>query len=100
MADTLEIKVRDGQLLLRLRVAPKAGRDRVAGVHAGALKVQTAAAPEKGKANDAVIRLLARALDISPRQIELVSGHTSQDKQVAISGISEAALRALETSND
>lgn len=89
----LEIETRDGKLHIRLRVSPKAKRDRVNGIHAGAIKLQVKDPPEKGRANEGVVRLLAKTLQISAREIELVSGHTSQDKRVAISGVDEATLR-------
>ena len=97
----LEVETRDGRLYVRLRVSPKAKRDRVNGIHGGALKLQVKDPPEKGRANEGVIRLLAKTLRISPREIELVSGHTSQDKRVGISGVDEATLRKkLETQED
>ena len=90
---SLEITARDGRLLLRLRVTPKAKRDRIGGEHGGALKLQVKDPPEKGRANEGVVRQLAKTLGVPARQIELVSGHTSQDKRVAISGVDEATLR-------
>lgn len=81
---SLEISRQDGSYLLRLRVKPKAKRAGTGGVHNGALKVNVKEAPEKGKANEALCRVLATALDLSPRDIELVSGHASRDKRVAI----------------
>jgi len=89
----LELEHRDGRILLRLRVSPKAKRDRIAGEHGGALKLYVKAPPEKGRANEGVLRVLADALGIAPREIELVSGHASQDKRVAIGGIDETTLR-------
>jgi uncharacterized protein (TIGR00251 family) len=91
----LQLEHRDGRILLRLRVSPKSRRARILGEHGGACKLHVTEAPENGRANEGVIALLASALGISPRQIELVSGHTSQDKRVALRGIEEAALRAL-----
>lgn len=81
---SLEITRKDDRFLLRLRVSPKSKRDAITGEHGGALKLQVKDPPEKGKANKGVCRVLAKALDLSPRDIELVSGHTSQDKRVAI----------------
>ncbi|MCC6150764.1 MAG: DUF167 domain-containing protein [Planctomycetes bacterium] len=84
-----------GGVRLRLRVAPKAARARIMGEHGGALKLAVTEAPERGKANAAVIELLARELRVSKREIAIVSGETAQDKVVEISGVSELALRAL-----
>ena len=91
---SLELTHSDGRLLLRLRVTPKARTARVAGEHGGALKLHVKEPPEKGRANEGVIRLLAESLGLSAKQIELVSGHASQDKRVAITGLDEATLRS------
>jgi uncharacterized protein (TIGR00251 family) len=75
---------------LRLRVVPGAREDGIVGRHGTAWKVRVAARAERGAANDAVVRLLAETLSVTPRGIKLVSGHTARDKIVEISGISPA----------
>jgi uncharacterized protein (TIGR00251 family) len=70
---------------IRLRVKPGARKNEVLGVHAGALKLSVTAPPDKGKANKAVLRLLAETLDLPASAIELTSGHGSQDKTVLVS---------------
>ena len=72
---------------LQLRVAPGAARAQVVGRHGAAWKVRVAAAPEGGKANDAVARLLAETLGLARRDVEIVSGHSGRDKIVALAGI-------------
>ena len=72
---------------LQLRVAPGAARAHVVGRHGTAWKVRVAAAAEAGKANDAVVRLLADTLRLSRRDVEIVSGHGARDKIVAVTGI-------------
>jgi uncharacterized protein (TIGR00251 family) len=72
---------------LRLRVAPGASRSAVVGRHGPAWKVRVAAAPEAGKANDALVRLLAETLSVPARDVEIVSGYASRDKVVALSGV-------------
>ncbi len=96
MTDGLEITERDGAMLLRLRVSPGARASRVIGVHGGALKLAVAAPAEQGKANHEVLRLLAKLLDVTPSQLELVAGHTSRDKRVRVDGIArDDALQRL-----
>jgi uncharacterized protein (TIGR00251 family) len=51
--------------------------------------VRVAAPPEDGKANAAVVRLLADTLDVSPRAVAIVSGHASRDKTVTLQGIDQ-----------
>src|SRR5204863_8043434 len=71
---------------LALKVVPKASRNRVVGWIGDRLKIAVSAAPERGKANDAVIETLAAQLGISPQRIRLVSGATSPLKTVEIEG--------------
>ena len=72
---------------LQLRVSPGAARTGVVGRHGAAWKVRVAAAPEDGRANAAVVRLLADTLGLAVRDVEIVSGHGSRDKTVALAGI-------------
>ena len=67
-------------VLLRVRVQPKACANAVKGWRGEALSVSVTAAPEDGKANRAVIALLADALDVPPSSITLVRGAASRDK--------------------
>ena len=67
-------------VLLHVRVQPKARANAVKGWHGAALRVSVTAAPEDGKANRAVIKLLAETFDVAPSSINLVRGATSRDK--------------------
>jgi uncharacterized protein len=83
---------------LRLRVSPGATRPGVVGRHGEAWKVRVAAAPEGGRANDAVVRLLADTLAVSRDAVTLVSGHSSRDKIVELAGLGPAQIeRRLST---
>lgn len=75
------------QARLELRVSPGSARTGIVGRHGAAWKVRVAAAPEGGKANAAVIRLLAATLAVPARDLAIVSGHGSRDKTVALTGI-------------
>jgi uncharacterized protein (TIGR00251 family) len=77
---------------LRLRVAPGAARAGVVGRHGEAWKVKVAAPAEEGRANDAVVRLLAEALSLPRTSVTLVSGHSARDKIVALAGIDPAEI--------
>ena len=91
----LRIAVRGTAVCVDVLVTPRASRSAVAGVHDGRLKVQLAAPPVDGAANRALTVLLARKLGVKQRDIAIVNGATSRKKTVAISGTSEAAVRAL-----
>jgi uncharacterized protein len=81
---------------IRFRVAPGAARSDVVGRHGDGWKVRVAAAPERGKANDALIGLLVDVLPVGRSDVAVVSGASSRDKIVAVSGIDATqADRAL-----
>jgi uncharacterized protein (TIGR00251 family) len=87
--------VAGGAIRLRLRVVPRAKRSGIVGRHGDAWKLRVTAAPERGRANEAAVQLLADTLRIQPADVRLVSGHGSRDKIVEVSGIdpSEAERR-------
>jgi uncharacterized protein (TIGR00251 family) len=72
---------------LRLRVAPGAARAGVVGRHGEAWKLRVAVPAEAGRANDAVVRLLAETLSVPRSSVTLVSGHGARDKIVELAGI-------------
>ena len=67
-------------VLLHVHVQPKARANTVKGWHGDALRVSVTAAPEDGRANRAVIALLAEMFDVAPSSISLVRGAASRDK--------------------
>jgi len=77
-----------------VRVAPRAKRNGVAGAHGDALKVCVTAPPEGGRANDALVEVLADWLGVKRRQIEIVSGATSRNKVVRVTGITRESVEA------
>ena len=96
-ADAVLVVAAAGGVRLQLRVKPGGRSDRLLGPHDGALKLEVRAAPERGRANDAVVRLLAAILDIGRSQVGVVAGATGRDKVVVIGGISVAEVaRRLE----
>ena len=72
---------------LLLRVSPGARSNEIVGRHGEGWKVRVTAAPEGGKANDAVLRLLADRLDVPGKSLTLVAGPSSRDKVVELRGI-------------
>jgi len=76
-----------------VRVQPRAPRDRIAGVKAGALTVRIAAPPVDGEANAALVRFLARALGVPAAAVELRHGLSGRDKLVQVTGLDAAGLR-------
>ncbi len=80
---------------VRVRVHPRARRERIAGVHGDALKVEVTSVPERGAANRAVEQLLAEALGVPARDVAVVIGASSRRKVIAVDGLTapEAAVR-------
>ena len=75
---------------LRLRVSPGAGRAAIVGRYGEGWKVRVTAPPEGGRANDAVLRLLAEALAVPRDALTLVSGQSGRDKIVELAGLGPA----------
>jgi hypothetical protein len=80
---------------LKLRVSPGARRPGFAGRHGDAWKVRVAEPPEDGRANEAVLRLLAETLDVPRASVVLVSGHSSRDKVVTLDGLEQSQTERL-----
>ena len=86
MSEGVEILQTGDGVRLRLRVKPGGRRQRLIGAYGGALKLEVSAAPEKGRANAAVIRLLSDALGLQRQRVEIVAGASSQDKVAVLTG--------------
>jgi len=89
----------DGRTRLWVRAQPGARRSGIAGLWSGALKVAVRAPAQDGRANEELLAVLAAALDLRPRDLELDSGSTARDKQVlvplALPRLRELLLAAL-----
>jgi uncharacterized protein (TIGR00251 family) len=79
-------RCRDDVLTLTLHVQPGAKRSEIAGLHGDALKIRLAAPPVEGRANEALLKLMAGLFDVPLRNVELVQGGQSRHKVVAIIG--------------
>lgn len=79
-------------VVLRVHVQPGAGRDAVVGTHGDALKVRVAAPPVSGRANDAVVALLARELNVPAADLSISAGAASRVKRVRVSGMDPEAF--------
>ena len=77
---------------IEILMQPKAGRDRIV-TKDGTIKIYVTAAPEKGRANRAVVERVARRLGVLKRVVSIVSGEWSRMKLLAVEGLSEAEAR-------
>jgi uncharacterized protein (TIGR00251 family) len=73
-------------LVLDLHVQPGAKRTEAAGRHGGRVKIRLAAPPVDGAANDELVRFVAEAFGVPKRNVEIVSGATSRQKRVRVTG--------------
>jgi uncharacterized protein len=88
-------------VLVDVRLTPRGGRDALEGIESRAdgravLKARVRAAPFEGEANDALCRLLARSLDVAPRDVTIATGATARVKRVQIRGQAGAIVAALQ----
>ena len=79
---------------LSVRVHPGARKNGITGTHAGAVKIALTTPPTDGRANEALIALLAELLRLPRARITLLTGATSRTKQLRITGKSAAEVAA------
>ena len=92
--------VKPEAIVVTVRLTPKGGRDAIDGIERMAdgrsvLKVRVRAAPSDGEANAALVRLMAKALGVAPRQVTLVAGATARIKRLEVAGAGPALAAAL-----
>ena len=92
------LRATDEGVRVSVRVTPKAGADRIAGIHTDAagtrrLALKVRAVPDNGAANTAAARLIARAFDVPKDAVSLASGATSRTKTFTISGDADRIAR-------
>jgi uncharacterized protein (TIGR00251 family) len=93
--DELRLHEQNGAVCFEVKVAPRASRSAIQGVHAGALKLSVTAAPVDGAGNAALIALLAERLDVPKRALRIVRGEHQRHKTVCVDGLSRDHVRAL-----
>lgn len=91
-ASDLYRTVADDAVELTVHAQPGAGRTQVVGRHGDALKVRVAAPPEQGKANDALVTVLADAFGVAASGVSLVSGTSSRVKRFRFDGVDPATF--------
>ena len=80
---------------LKLHLTPGARQEGIGGWQGGALRLRVRARPEKGRANEAALRLLADRLGLPYAALSIIRAATSRDKLVQVDGLSEDELRML-----
>ncbi|MEA2434487.1 MAG: uncharacterized protein QOG54_1944 [Actinomycetota bacterium] len=86
-----------GRVFLDVFVQPRARVEGIVGIQGRALKMKVKAPPLDGRANDAVVRSIAEALGIAPRQVVIVRGESSRNKRLEIAGLTLPEVRSALT---
>jgi len=84
-----------GAIRFSVHLQPRASKNEIAGLHGTSLKVRVTAPPSEGLANEALIDVLSRTLDIPRRNVCIVSGFSSRSKVVEISEVDLEAIQRL-----
>ena len=92
--EALALREQAGGVSFEVRVAPRAAKQGVLGVHGGALKLSLTAPAVEGAANAALIEFLAELVALPKRAVRIVRGEHSRNKSVFLSGIDAAAVRS------
>jgi uncharacterized protein (TIGR00251 family) len=74
-------------VVVAVHAQPGAGRTELVGRHGDALKIRVAVPPERGRANDALAKLLAETFGVKAAAVRVVSGETSRSKRFQVDGI-------------
>jgi uncharacterized protein (TIGR00251 family) len=91
---TVLVRQEGGASSFRVHLQPKASREGIVGETEGILKVRVSAPPVEGRANEACLRLLAKALDISISRLSIAAGQHARVKTIHITASSADAIRS------
>lgn len=92
MADFTIQELDDGVAFVAKVVPGSSGPTRICGLLDGMLKIKVSAPPEKGKANQCLLKFLAKEIGMKKNTLSIISGKTSPVKHVKVSGISADTL--------
>jgi len=91
----VEITEKDGAVIFRVRVQPRAARDGLAGEYGGAIKLRISAPPVDGRANEACRRLIAKLVGVPAAAVEIIAGESSRDKVIRVANVTAERIRQL-----
>ncbi len=90
--NTVLLESHEHGVVLPVQAQPRAKKNGVVGCHDGALKIQVTQAPEKGKANNALEKVIAKQFRLRKSQVELLTGATSTRKKFLLRGVAGSEL--------
>jgi len=86
------VSISGNEVKISLRVYPNASRNEMVGFTDGVLQVKVSAPPIKGKANKELITFLSRLLGVGKGSVNIIKGHTTRNKIVAVDGLSQGEV--------
>ncbi|MEQ1604481.1 MAG: DUF167 domain-containing protein [Pyrinomonadaceae bacterium] len=92
---SLKISEQNNDIIISVRVIPRASRTEIVGEHDGALKVRVCSPPVDSAANAEIIRLFAKHFGVSKSEVSIVSGETSKNKRIKIENLSISKFEEL-----
>lgn len=91
----IKLREKEGGIVVSVKIQPNSSKDRVIGEYADRIKVAVTVAPEKGKANKAVIKIFSKWLGVKSSDIQIISGEKSRDKELFIKNTTKEDLYRL-----
>ena len=88
-------KQTDVSATLSVRIQPRSSKNSFTRMEDGTLKIRLTAPPVDGAANEALVKFLSETLSVSRSSVEIVTGHTSREKRVKITGMDEDEVNRL-----
>ena len=82
-------------MILKVYLQPRSSRNEIVGPYRDGIKVKVTAPPVEGKANEALLRFLAKELEISASSIEIIKGHHSREKTLRIPNANPLTLKRI-----
>ncbi len=79
-------KEKDGAVIFKILVQPRASRNELVGIHCDCLKIRVTSPPVENQANKKVCEFLSKQMGVGKRQVEIVEGQKSKVKKVRITG--------------
>ena len=81
------------EIILKVYLQPKASKNEIVGPYRDGIKVRVTSAPMEGRANEALLRFLAKELGVTPSSLEIARGHRSREKLIRIAASLDQELK-------
>jgi len=91
---------KDGDIIINLRIIPRAGKSAIQGLHGDALKIRIQAPPVEGKANQALVKFLSKHWNIPRSDIKILSGVTGRNKRIRLRHPPDSLKQQLQSITD